>query len=108
MDREPYGVLGGFSTTLKWRCGNCANPRLRGETWGTRRGRMAGMSRRASPVARMIVDALIGMLFIMLGLGEFTARFHGWPSLINLSSVALCLLFTTGFFIDFTRTLKRL
>jgi hypothetical protein len=66
------------------------------------------MTKRPRFVIRMIVDVLIALFFIVLGLGEFTARIHGWPSLINLGSVALCLLFAAGVLIDFSRTRKRL
>lgn len=55
---------------------------------------------------RMIVDVLVALFFILAGLGEFTARIHGWPNLVNLGSVALCLL-AAGFFIDFSYTKRR-
>ena len=56
---------------------------------------------------RMIVDVLIASVFILVGLGEFAARIHEWPSLVNLGSVALCLLIAAGFFLDFARTKRR-
>jgi hypothetical protein len=55
----------------------------------------------------MIVDVLIALFFILSGLGEFTARIHGWPSLVNLGSVLLCLLIAAGFFVDFSQTKRR-
>jgi hypothetical protein len=57
---------------------------------------------------RMIIDVLVALLFILAGLGEFTARIHEWPSLVNLGSVALCLLVAGGFFLDFAYTKRRL
>jgi len=56
---------------------------------------------------RMIVDVLVALFFILAGLGEFTARIHVWPSLVNFGSVALCLLVAAGFFIDFSYTKRR-
>ena len=56
----------------------------------------------------MIVDVLIALFFILAGLGEFTARIHEWPSLINLGSVILCLLFAVGFFIDLAQTKRKI
>jgi hypothetical protein len=77
----------------------------RDETNGVRA--MAGMTKRPFLTIRMIVDVLIALLFVLVGLGEFTAGIHGWPSLNNLGSVALCLLIAAGFFLDFARTKKR-
>lgn len=56
---------------------------------------------------RMILDVLFALFFVLAGLGEFTARIHGWPSLVNLDSVALCLLIATGLLIDFSYTKRR-
>ena len=68
---------------------------------------MAGMNSRPFLVIRMVIDTLIGLFFAMIGLGEFTAQIHGWPSLTNLATVALCLFFTAGLFVDFARTMNR-
>ncbi len=68
---------------------------------------MAGLTKHPFLAIRMIVDVLFALLFISVGLGEFTARIHGWPSLVNLGSVALCLLIAAGFFLDFARTKRR-
>ena len=59
-------------------------------------------------IFRMTVDVLIALFFIMLGLGEFTARIHGWPTLANLGSVVLCFFIAAGFFVDFSYTKRRL
>jgi hypothetical protein len=68
---------------------------------------IAGMRKHPFLAIRMIVDVIIALVFIVLGLGEFTARIHGWPSLVNLGSVALCLLIAAGFFVDFSYTKRR-
>ena len=68
---------------------------------------MAGMSSKPFLIARIVVDAIFAAFFVMLGLGEFTARIHGWPSLVNLGSVVLCLLIAAGFLVDFSQTKRR-
>jgi hypothetical protein len=65
---------------------------------------MAGMNKHPFLGIRMIVDVLIASFFSLAGLGEFTARIHGWPSLVNLGSVGLCLLVAAGFLVDFSYT----
>jgi hypothetical protein len=68
---------------------------------------MAGVSKHPFLAVRMIVDVLIALFFIVAGLGEFTARIHDWPSLINIGSVVLCLLIAVGFCVDFSQTKRR-
>jgi hypothetical protein len=69
---------------------------------------MAGMTKHPFLAIRMILDVLVALFFILAGLGEITARIHEWPSLVNLGSVALCLLIAAGFFLDFAYTKRRL
>jgi len=68
---------------------------------------MAGMTKHPFLAIRMIIDVLVALFFILVGLGEFTARIHEWPSLVNLGSVALCFLISAGFFLDFAYTKRR-
>ena len=68
---------------------------------------MAGTS-KPFLIARIVVDAIFAALFVMIGLGEFTARLISWPSITNLLPVALCLFITFGFILDFVRTKRRI
>jgi hypothetical protein len=68
---------------------------------------MAGMNRRPFLVTRMVIDALFGLFFAMIGLGEFRAQIQDWPNMTNLGSFGVCFFFTAGLFIDFARTMKR-
>jgi hypothetical protein len=68
---------------------------------------MAGMTKHPFLAIRMFIDVLIALFFILAGLGEFTARIHEWPSLVNLGSVALCLLIAAGLVLDFAYTKRR-
>ena len=72
-----------------------------------KRESMAGMSGKPFLIARIVVDGIFAAFFVMIGLGEFTARIHGWPSITNLLSVAGCLLIAFGFILDLVRTRRR-
>ena len=65
------------------------------------------MTSRPFLIIRIVVDAIFAAIFVVLGLGEFTARIHGWPSIINLLSVALCLFIAFSFILDLVRTRRR-
>ena len=69
---------------------------------------MAGMTNKPYLILRMVVDAIFAAFFVMIGLGEFTARIHGWPSIINLLSVAVCLFIAFGLILDLVRTRRRI
>jgi hypothetical protein len=68
---------------------------------------MAGMTTKPFLIARIVVDSIFAALFVVLGMGEFTARIHGWPSITNLLSVALCLFIAFSFILDLIRTRRR-
>jgi hypothetical protein len=69
---------------------------------------MAGIGSKPFLIVRIVADAMFAALFVMIGLGEFTAQHTGLPSTTSLLPVALCLFIAFGFILDLVRTKRRI